>query len=72
MVTVFIHLMTNRSGTPNINGSGTVPQVQPTGTVLPSSPPPPSALSGSQTLPAKDKSLEASVIDSIEVDLGDF
>ncbi|KAF9224867.1 plus-3-domain-containing protein [Gyrodon lividus] len=63
----------SRSTTPNPNGSGT-PDIQPqsTPTARPISPLPSSTLSSLQTAPRKDKSLEASVIESIEVDLGDF
>ncbi|KIJ63569.1 hypothetical protein HYDPIDRAFT_29363 [Hydnomerulius pinastri MD-312] len=63
----------SRSGTPNANGIGTpLLEAQSAANARPISPLPPSALSGSQTSPRKDMSLEASVIDSIEVDLGDF
>ncbi|KAH7915879.1 hypothetical protein BJ138DRAFT_823015 [Hygrophoropsis aurantiaca] len=61
----------SRSGTPNVNGSGTpLLAANTAGTLARSiSPLPPSALSVS---PGKNKGFEASVIDSIEVDLGDF
>ncbi|KIK97305.1 hypothetical protein PAXRUDRAFT_825064 [Paxillus rubicundulus Ve08.2h10] len=63
----------SRSTTPNPNGTGTpVLQPQSTATTRPVSPLPLSTVSSLQTSPGKDKSLEASVIESIEVDLGDF
>ncbi|KAF8836997.1 plus-3-domain-containing protein [Paxillus ammoniavirescens] len=71
----FIHLVMNRSTTPNPNPNSTgTPVIQPqsTATARPVSPLPSSTVSSFQTSPGKDKSLEASVIESIEVDLGDF
>ncbi|KAG9307983.1 hypothetical protein JVU11DRAFT_12121 [Chiua virens] len=60
---------TSRSATPNANGTPVIAP-QPTANLRPVSPLPlPLAVAGS---PRKDKSLEASVIESIEVDLGDF
>ncbi|KAG0703565.1 hypothetical protein DFH29DRAFT_916098 [Suillus ampliporus] len=63
----------SRSGTPNINGTGT-PALQAhdgaSGRSI--SPLPPLVLSDPRTGSKKDKSLEVSVIESIEVDLGDF
>ncbi|KIJ16405.1 hypothetical protein PAXINDRAFT_168536 [Paxillus involutus ATCC 200175] len=63
----------SRPTTPNPNGTGTpVLQPQSMATARPVSPLPSSTVSSFQTSPRKDKSLEASVIESIEVDLGDF
>ncbi|OJA11412.1 hypothetical protein AZE42_05742 [Rhizopogon vesiculosus] len=64
---------TSRSGTPNINGTGT-PALQADDAAggRSISPLPPSALSDSRISPKKPKSMEVSVIESIEVDLGDF
>jgi len=65
---------TSRSGTPNINGTGT-PTLQADDAVggRSISPLPPTALSNPRiSSPKKPKSLEVSVIESIEVDLGDF
>jgi len=60
----------SRSGTPNATGT---PQVKAEKDVLrPVSPLPPSALSGTPAASDKPKSFQASVIDSVEVDLGDF
>lgn len=61
----------DRSATPNVGGTPVLAP-QPTATSRPVSPLPlSSALASAQ--PRKDKaSLEASVIESIEVDLGDF
>jgi len=60
----------NRSATPNISGTGTpVLQAQSTLTGRPISPFP---VSVSALSVSPSKSLEASLIDSIEVDLGDF
>ncbi|KAL4076824.1 hypothetical protein V8B97DRAFT_1504104 [Scleroderma yunnanense] len=60
----------SRSATPNASGTGTpILQAQSTLATRPISPFP-SALSALQTSPSK--SLEASLIESIEVDLGDF
>ncbi|EIW79650.1 plus-3-domain-containing protein [Coniophora puteana RWD-64-598 SS2] len=63
-------LLVDRSGTPNANGT---PQVKAEKDALrPVSPLPPSALSGTPAASDKPKSFQASVIDSVEVDLGDF
>jgi RNA polymerase-associated protein RTF1 len=62
---------TSRSGTPNVNGTPVLAP-QPAASPRPISPLPISALASSQLSPRKNKSLEASVIESIEVDLGDF
>ncbi|KAG1737572.1 uncharacterized protein EDB91DRAFT_1140758 [Suillus paluster] len=63
----------SRSGTPNINGTGTPAlQAHDAAGGRSISPLPPLALSDPRTGPKKDKSLEVSVIESIEVDLGDF
>ncbi|KAG1719194.1 hypothetical protein EDB19DRAFT_1787098 [Suillus lakei] len=63
----------SRSGTPNINGTGTPAlQAHDTAGGRSISPLPPLALSDPRTGTKKDKSLEVSVIDMIEVDLGDF
>ncbi|KAG2095677.1 uncharacterized protein F5147DRAFT_717768 [Suillus discolor] len=63
----------SRSGTPNINGTGTPALQAHDGAGGRSiSPLPPLALSDPRTGTKKDKSLEVSVIEMIEVDLGDF
>jgi RNA polymerase-associated protein RTF1 len=62
---------TSRSVTPNANGTPVIAP-QPAESSRPISPLPPSALASLQPSPRTDKSLEASVIESIEVDLGDF
>lgn len=67
----FVHLVLDRSATPNVTGTPVIAP-QPTASPRPISPLPLSALASSQLTPRKDKSLEASVIENIEVDLGDF
>ncbi|KAG1872962.1 hypothetical protein DFJ58DRAFT_760541 [Suillus subalutaceus] len=63
----------SRSGTPNINGTGTPAlQAHDAAGGRSISPFPPLALSDPRTGTKKDKSLEVSVIEMIEVDLGDF
>lgn len=63
----------HRPGTPKSNGGTPLLQADQAGGPTRSvSPLPPSALSGRASSPAKSKTFEASVIDSIEVDLGDF
>ncbi|KAG1778705.1 hypothetical protein EV702DRAFT_1091252 [Suillus placidus] len=63
----------SRSGTPNINGTSTPAlQAHDAAGGRSISPLPPSALSDPRTGMKKDKSLEVSVIEMIEVDLGDF
>ncbi|KAG2359874.1 hypothetical protein BDR07DRAFT_1462286 [Suillus spraguei] len=63
----------SRSGTPNINGTGTPAlQAHDVAGGRSISPFPPLALSDPRTGTKKDKSLEVSVIEMIEVDLGDF
>jgi RNA polymerase-associated protein RTF1 len=61
---------TSRSATPNVNGTPVLAP-QPAASPRPISPLPSSALTSSSPV-RKDKSLEISVIESIEVDLGDF
>lgn len=61
----------DRSATPNVNGTPIIAPQQ-AASPRPISPLPISALASSQLSPRKNKSLEASVIESIEVDLGDF
>lgn len=67
----FVYLVRDRSATPNVMGTPVIAP-QPTASPRPISPLPLSALASSQLTPRKDKSLEASVIENIEVDLGDF
>lgn len=67
----FVHLVRDRSATPNVIGTPVIAP-QPTASPRPISPLPLSALASSQTTPRKDESLKAFVIESIEVDLGDF
>ncbi|KAH7919395.1 plus-3-domain-containing protein [Leucogyrophana mollusca] len=63
---------TSRSGTPNINSAGTPLPSSDVAGARSISPLPPPSLSGPRTSPEKIRSLEVSVIESIEVDLGDF
>jgi len=60
---------TSRSATPNAHGTPVITP-QPTASSRPISPLP--SASSLISSPRKDKSLEASIIESIEVDLGDF
>ncbi|KAF9238923.1 hypothetical protein BU15DRAFT_88171 [Melanogaster broomeanus] len=62
---------TSRATTPSVNGTPLL-QPQSTATIRPVSPLPSSTLSSSQTVTRTHKSLETSVIENIEVDLGDF
>ncbi|KAG2159299.1 uncharacterized protein EDB93DRAFT_1114969 [Suillus bovinus] len=63
----------SRSGTPNVNGTGTPAlQAHDAAGGRSISPLPPLTLSDPRTGAKKDKSLEVSVIEMIEVDLGDF